>query len=76
MLKGIKLSTFLSTPEEWHALVIGLCEIICPWPPYYKCLSLAKLNELIHERHYYYFGRALGIFAWLGIAAAIKSIFT
>jgi hypothetical protein len=27
------MNTFLNTPEELHALVIGLCEVLCPWPP-------------------------------------------
>ena len=42
----INLKTFLSTPEEWHALVIGFFESLCPWHSRY-CLtgeSLAKLR--------------------------------
>jgi len=29
-LKGIGFSTFLSTYAEWHAFVIGFCEVLCP----------------------------------------------
>lgn len=66
---------FLSEPEEIHALVIGLCEILCPWPATWLTPSTDRLNELLSEYHYYALGRGLGILAWLGIAAAIKAVF-
>jgi len=31
IFKGIKLKNFLSTPEERHAFLIGLFEVLCPW---------------------------------------------
>jgi hypothetical protein len=69
-LKGIKLSTFLDCYQEWHAFVIGFCEVICPWPPRCYC----ELSEAISsEYHYYLFGRALGVIVWLIIATIIIS---
>jgi len=38
-------------------------------------MSQDRKNELMNEPHYYSLGRGLGIFTWLGIAAAIKEIF-
>ena len=73
-LKGIRLSTFLSTPEEWHAFVEGLCEVLCPWPAKHK-LSGALLNDLRGDHHYYMFGRAIGVIAWLIIAKIIQEAF-
>ena len=73
-LKGIRLSTFLSTPEEWHAFVEGLCEVLCPWPAKHK-LSGALLNDLRGDHHYYMFGRAIGVIAWLIIAKIVQEAF-
>jgi len=77
-LKGIRFSTFVSTYQEWHACVIGFCEVLCPWPPRVRIPSPSmregqgegdKLNRTIHaEYHYYMFGRAIGVIAWLIIA--------
>jgi hypothetical protein len=67
---------FLDEPEELHALVIGLCEVICPWPPRQPTIDAELAKAIWTEYHYYLLGRALGIFAWLGIAAAVKAIFT
>lgn len=64
MFDGIKLKTFLSTPEEWHALVIGFCEVLCPWLAR-VWLSGDRLNELLGEYHYYAAGRGLGFVALL-----------
>jgi hypothetical protein len=75
VFKGIKLSTFMSTPEEWHALIIGFCEVICPWPQQHPTIT-AELNAVLwDEHHYYVLGRVLGVLAWLGIAAAVKELF-
>jgi hypothetical protein len=76
LFKAIKPSTLLDTPDEWHALVLGLGEVICPWPPHFNVLELKNIDALISERHYYYTGRALGVLVWLGIIAVIKAIFT
>lgn len=67
---------FLNTTEERHALVIGLCEVLCPWPPYFKGMPTHECTDLKLEFHYYMLGRALGIMAWFGLAVAIKKIFT
>jgi len=71
-LKGINPSTFLSTYEEWHAFVNGFCEVLCPWPPRCHC---ERSEAISSEYHYYLFGRALGVIAWLIIAAIIKEVF-
>jgi len=77
MFNGIKLKTFLSTPEEWHALVIGFFEVLCPWPAQYKLIK-SDLTPLIGEEHYYYAGRGLGFIALLftlfGIAYLVKEV--
>ena len=74
MLKGIRLSAFLDCYQEWHALVEGLCEVLCPWPARYQP-SDELLNDLKADHHYYVSGRALGIIAWLVIAIIIKVVF-
>jgi hypothetical protein len=64
MFKGIKLGTFLSTPEEWHSLVIGFFEVLCPWPPRIKLLT--PVNKYLQgEYHYYLTGRGAGFIALL-----------
>lgn len=70
-LKGIRLSAFLDSYQEWHALVEGFSEVLCPWPARHK-LSRKLLNELKADHHYYMFGRALGILGWLSICGIIK----
>jgi hypothetical protein len=75
VFKGIHPSTFLDTPNEWHALVLGLGEVICPWPPRFNVLELKNIDDLISERHYYYTGRALGVFVWLGIITLLTLLF-
>jgi hypothetical protein len=74
-LKGIKPSTFLSTYDEWHALVDGFSEVICPWPPRHSINSIDSINSINSEYHYYTFGRALGVIAWLIIAKIIQEVF-
>ena len=74
-LKGIKPSTFLSTHEEWHAFAIGLCEVLCPWPPRHSINSINSTNSTNSEYHYYMFGRALGVIAWLVIAKLVHIAF-
>jgi hypothetical protein len=74
MLKGIRLSAFLDCYQEWHAFVEGFCEVLCPWPARYKP-SRRLLNDLKADHHYYAFGRAVGVIAWLIIATVIKEVF-
>lgn len=74
-MKGIVPSSFMSTPQEFHAFVHGFCEILCPWPPLRHYMSDEKYTELKAEYHYYTFGRAVGVIAWLIIAKIIQEIF-
>ena len=73
-LKGIRLSAFLDSYQEWHALVEGFCEVLCPWPARHR-LSGQLLEDLKKDHHYYVFGRALGVIAWFIIAKIIKVVF-
>jgi len=74
-LKGVKPSTFLSTHEEWHAFVIGFCEVLCPWPPRHKSIHKELRKQIASEYHYYMFGRAIGVTAWLIIAKLVHITF-
>jgi hypothetical protein len=73
-LKGIRLSAFLDCYQEWHALVEGFCEVLCPWPPRTQPTQETQ-QTLNSEYHYYVFGRALGVIAWLIIAKIIQEVF-
>jgi len=77
MFDGIKLRTLLSTPQEWHALVIGFFEVLCPWPAQYMVLP-AETSPVTGEEHYYLAGRGLGFIALLliliGLAKLIKEV--
>jgi hypothetical protein len=72
-LKGIRISTFLDCYQEWHALVEGFCEVLCPWPARHQPAA-ELLNDLRGDHHYYMLGRALGILAWLTIGSIIKLV--
>lgn len=77
MFEGINLKTFLSTPKEWHALVIGFFEVLCPWPP--SLLAMTSRYEAISgEEHYYMTGRGIGftalLFTLFGIAYLVKEV--
>ena len=64
MFEGIKPRTFLSTPEEWHAFLIGFFEILCPWPS--RCyIPKEQRDELLADYHYYSAGRGAGFIALL-----------
>lgn len=67
---------FLNTAPELHALTHGICEVICPWPPFRKAMSEERAKQLQAEYHYYLLGRATGVIAWLGIAKLIKETFS
>ena len=73
-LKGLNIHAFLDTYQEWHAFVEGFCEVLCPWPARYKP-SEELLNDLRGDHHYYMFGRAIGVIAWLIIAKIIREAF-
>jgi hypothetical protein len=74
-LKGIRLRHFLDNVPDWHALVQGFSEVLCPGPPRWKVPSPNLLGEIMDEHHYYVFGRALGVIAWLVIAIIVKEVF-
>jgi len=83
-LKGIRLTAFLDCYQEWHAFVQGFCEVLCPWPPRVRLRAPSPvqdatgdslLQEIKDEHHYYMFGRALGVIAWLIIAKIIQEAF-
>ena len=71
-LKGLEVRHFLDTPAEWHAFVIGFCEVLCPWPPRH---SIDSINSIKSEYHYYVFGRAMGVIAWLIITKLVHIAF-
>ena len=73
VLEACILSTFMDTIEEWHAFVDGLCEALCPWPPRHKP-SPENQKAIEDEYHYYMWGRAVGIGAWLTIGSIIKAV--
>ena len=56
---------------EWHALVQGLCEVLCPWPPRHRAMTPGLLDEIASEHHYYVAGRALGVGAWLALVLSL-----
>jgi hypothetical protein len=73
-MKGIRLSHFLDNIAEWHALVQGFSEVMCPWPPRHRDMKPQLMKEIKSEHHYYMFGRALGIPGWLGVFCAVAHI--
>jgi hypothetical protein len=68
------INSFLDCYREWHAFVIGLFEVLCPWPPRFKLVSQDLTNQVAGEYHYYLFGRAFGVIAWLAIAILLGRI--
>lgn len=60
---------------EWHALVQGFCEVLCPWPPRHKLMNAELFREISGEHHYYMSGRAAGVLAWIGLAMLIRSAY-
>lgn len=71
----INLSEFMNTTEELHAFTHGICEVLCPWPPYRKAMAEDRARELEAEYQYYQLGRAAGVIAWIIIAIVIKGVF-
>jgi hypothetical protein len=65
---------FLDTYQEWHAFANGFCEVLCPWPARWL-ISEENAKDIASEYHYYVFGRALGVIAWLIIATIVKAVF-
>jgi len=69
------MKSFMNTPDEFHAFVIGLCEVLCPWPPRNQLPIRNSQLTIAEEYHYYLFGRAMGVIAWLIIAKIIQEAF-
>ncbi|GAI03670.1 unnamed protein product, partial [marine sediment metagenome] len=43
--------------EEWHSFLIGLFEVLCPWPARYRITRQSDFKPF-KEHHYYLGGRA------------------
>ena len=63
MLKGINFKEFLNTYQEWHALVFGFCETMCPGEPRHPGMSDELAKQIEDESHYYRSGRVIGYIA-------------
>ena len=70
--------SFMNTPEEWHAFVIGWAESSCPWWARYRCTKAAEYTPE-KEYHYYVFGRVIGFLTLITmvimITIIIKAVF-
>ena len=69
-----KLKDFMNTGPEKHAFTIGICEVVCPWPPRHGGVSKQLIKQLKREHHYYMLGRAVGIIAWVTICCVVKQV--
>lgn len=58
-LAGIHIATFLSTHQEWHAMIEGFSDGFCLRDSDYA-LADNLLEGLRKDHHYYNAGRALG----------------
>ena len=57
--------------KEWHSWWIGWAEMIClRIPPRFPMTDHAR-TEMKQEEHYYHWGRATGILAWVIILAIL-----
>jgi len=75
-MRGIVFHHFLDTYAEWHALVQGFCEVLCPWPPRHKKMYWELHREIVSEHHYYMSGRALAVVAWIVTGCVIAAVFS
>ena len=81
-LGGINFKQFLSSYKEWHALVFGLCETMCPGEARYVKMSDDLKEQIETESHYYRSGRVAGYMGRvifiagiiLGVTAGIAAI--
>ncbi len=46
--------------EERHSFLIGLFEVLCPWPARYHITRQSQFNPF-REHHYYLAGRWIGL---------------
>lgn len=67
------LKTLFNTSDERHAFVVGFSETFAIRQPFIKLWPSAGYT-LRDEYHYYVFGRATGVLAWVGIAIGIIKI--
>jgi len=65
--------TIFSTWAEIHTFLIGLFEVLCPWPARNK-LTGKRRTELLKEYHYYMAGRAAGFPVLLLILVGIAKL--
>ena len=85
-LKGVRIRTFakgffgwfnpdnfIDTYQEWHAVVVGFSEVMCPWPARHGP-SPENKKDIEDEYHYYVWGRTLGTLAWLAVFSTIKLV--
>ena len=73
MFKWFNIKSFLDTPEEWHAFLVGFFEMLPPWPSRYH-LTMKPMGELLKEYHYYMAGRALGFVTLLLILIGLANL--
>ena len=81
-----KYGGLFSEPNEVHAFIIGLSEVVCPWAPRFRVKQDkppeptrdCPFKYIFDEYHYYVGGRAMGVLAWVGIGVllmlAIKAV--
>ncbi len=78
-MKGVRIRNFLDTVAEWHALVQGFCEVLCPWPARHNKMTEKLAMEVQSEHHYYMAGRVAGKVClplyWIGIALLVRHVF-
>jgi len=78
-MKLPSIKELFSSPNEFHAFIIGFFEVLCPWPanrPHRKDTALDAVDEAISkEYHYYLGGRGAGVIAWIIIARLIQVLF-
>lgn len=73
MFKGINPKDLFNTWAERHAFLIGLFEVLCPWPAARPICKKSE-KEINGEFHYYLGGRALGFVALLLILIALAKL--
>ena len=61
--------TFMNTPEEWHAFVIGWGDGVA-----FTTTEWQKVEEIKGEGQYYKFGLALGRFSIFGFMAGMIKV--
>lgn len=76
IFKGINFKQFLSTHEEFHALVDGWGIVMMPLALVIPGVSLVLLGEIEDELHYFLTGGVLGVWTWVGIVTLLaKAVF-